>query len=442
MNKTFIIITREYISRVKQKTFLISTFLAPILMVGFYALLIYVLLKEDSTQRTIAVYNQSDLVVPLKSDSKTTFEYLDSEPSDNKELLQSKGYYAILYIPSNLKTSNQISLYSNKQIPSEVSTGIGNKIESILEKQQLDALIKKINLPDLENQIAATKTRIEVTSIKISEEGEKKSSSLISTILSFMAMGVGFLIFFLVMNYGSIVMRGVAEEKSSRIVEVIISSVKPFQLMIGKIVGIALVGITQILIWGIIGIIVYAVSIPILLSNVDPESISSMTDASMQATQASGFDSQKIPQLLNELDFGMLTSLAALGLLYAILGYFLYACLFAAVGSAVDSETETQQLSMPIMIPLMLAFYIAFNVARNPESPLAFWASIIPFTSPIVMPARIPFDVPSWELFVSIGLLLLSIVGFIWLSAKIYRTGILMYGKKADFKEIWKWIRY
>lgn len=438
MNKIAIIIGREYFARVKQKMFLLATFGLPILLVAFYALLAYLMLKEDTTERTVAIINKSVLHEPLKTDDKTTYEYVDKS-AKYTSLLTDEKYYAVLQIPEDIESKGLGQLYSNKQVPAEVSTGMSQTLSKIIQQRKLKKLTDELQIPELEKKIQATKTKVYLTNVRLKDGEEKKSSSNAAQLLSILAMGLGFIIFFLVMTYGSIVMRGVVEEKSNRIVEVIISSVKPFQLMIGKIVGIALVGITQIFMWGLILVVLYLVAMPFLLSKFDVNQVNEMAQ---QGQQMAGAGMDFVKDGIAALEMGMVIKLIVLGFVYTLLGYVLYAALFAAVGAAADNETDTQQLSMPLMIPLMAAFYIAFNVARNPESSLAFWSSIIPFTSPVVMPARIPFDVPWWELLLSLGLLSLTIVGCIWLAAKIYRTGILMYGKKVNWKELFKWLKY
>lgn len=438
MNKIAIIIGREYFARVKQKMFLFVTFGVPVLLIGFYALLVFLMLKEDTTQRTVAIINQSVLQKPLKSDENTTYQYVNQD-ADYKKLLEDEKYYAVLQIPTDIEKTSNGHLYSNKQVPADVSKEMSNVLSKIIQERKIQQLTNELQIPQLEEKIAATKTHIKLTNVRLKDGEEKKSSSNAAQLLSILAMGVGFIIFFLVMTYGSIVMRGVVEEKSNRIVEVIISSVKPFQLMIGKITGIALVGITQIVMWIIIMGILFTIGMPFIMGKMD---MNQATDLAQQSQQVVGSGMDFLMDGIAAIEPVMVTKLIILGFVYTLLGYILYASLFAAVGAAADNETDTQQLSMPLTLPLIAAFYIAFNVAKNPESSLSFWSSIIPFTSPIVMPARIPFDVPWGELLLSLGLLIITIIGCIWLAAKIYRTGILMYGKKVNWKELLKWLKY
>lgn len=439
MNKIAIIIGREYFSRVKQRMFLIATFGLPILLIGFYALLAFIMLKEDTTERTIAIINRSNLEKPLQTDENTTYKYV-AQDTDYKILLENNSYYAVLVLPEDIEASSKGELYSNRQVPAEVSREMSSVLSEIIRQKKLTKLTNELAIPELEKKVEATKTRITLTNVRLKDGEEKESSSGVAQVLSFMAMAVGFVIFFLVMTYGSIVMRGVVEEKSNRIVEVIISSVKPYQLMLGKILGIALVGITQIVLWGLMLGVAYIIAVPFLAGMITPEAVEGIaTQNQPMVNSAMGSFMQDIT---GGLDFGVVVKLLVVSFVYAILGYLLYASLFAAVGAAADNETDTQQLSTPLMLPLMIGFYMAFNVSMKPESSMAFWSSIVPFTSPLVMPARIPFDVPWWELLLSLGILVLTILGCVLLAAKIYRTGILMYGKKVTFKEMFKWLRH
>lgn len=259
-------------------------------------------------------------------------------------------------------------------------------------------------------------------------------------------MITAFIIYTFIVIYGAQVMSGVVQEKTNRIVEVIISSVKPFELMMGKIIGIALVGLTQFLMWVVLSAaILFGVSSAVS-KDIDPNTFDKIQNASQMGMQTSSLPNneataklQEVMTAINGLDF---VQIITLFIIYFLGGYLLYASLFAAIGSAVDNETDTQQFSFPIMIPIMFAIYAGIFSAENPDGPLAFWCSMIPFTSPIVMMVRLPFDVPFWQIALSIGILILSFIGTTWMAGKIYRTGILMYGKKVSWKEMWKWLRY
>jgi ABC-2 type transport system permease protein len=444
MNKIFIIIQREYLSRVKKRSFLILTFLTPLLIAGIYAFMIWMMLKDDTEKRTIAVLNESELVEPVKSSEFTTYDYLkNSSFEDVKSSMESKGYYAILVIPKDILQSKTAELFSHKQVTIEVKSSVGRQIRQHIEKLKRSKIIAEANMPDLEDKLAATKTPISMRTIKFGEDGEIKQSS------TEIAMGIGFaasfIIYMFIFLYGVQVMRGVIEEKSNRIVEVIISSVKPFQLMMGKIVGVAMVGLTQFIMWVVLTGIIITVGSALILPGVDMETLQQAKSVTELPAGAASLDASQLKMaqdILGTFDLAYVASIVGAFIFFFLGGYLLYSALFAAVGSAVDNETETQQFMLPITIPLILALYIGFAVARNPESSLAFWGSIIPFTSPIVMLVRIPFGVPIWELLLSMALLIGTFLLITWIAAKIYRTGILMYGKKVSYKEIWKWLRY
>jgi ABC-2 type transport system permease protein len=257
-------------------------------------------------------------------------------------------------------------------------------------------------------------------------------------------MITAFIIYMFIVVYGAQVMSGVVQEKTNRIVEVIISSVKPFELMMGKIIGIALVGLTQFFMWILLTVVILLGLSSVFAKDIDATSLQNMQELSQKTTQ--GMPTQQLPgefqdfmNALNGLDY---MQIIGLFIVYFLAGYLLYASLFAAVGSAVDNETDTNQFTMPIMIPIIFAIYAGIFAAENPDGPLAFWCSMVPFTSPIVMMVRLPFGVPAWQLIVSISILILSFVGSTWVAAKIYRTGILMYGKKVTWTEMWKWLKY
>ncbi|MFA9371195.1 MAG: ABC transporter permease [Labilibaculum antarcticum] len=444
MNKIFIIIKREYLSRVKKRSFLILTFLTPVLFAGIYAFMVWMMLKDDTEKRTIAVINQSQLVEPVKSADFTTFKYLnDTSFEDAKSEMEEMDYYAILVIPENILESKMAELFSYKQVTIEVKTEASSQIRDHIEKIKRSKIIAQAGMPDLEEKLTATKTPISMKTIKFGEDGEVRQSS------TEIAMGIGFvasfIIYMFILLYGLQVMRGVMEEKSNRIVEVIISSVKPFQLMMGKIVGVAMVGLTQFIMWIILSGVIITVGSALILPGIDMDSLQQAKTLSELPQGATSLDANQFKmaqEILGTFDLGYIAGILGAFVFFFLGGYLLYSALFAAVGSAVDNETETQQFMIPITIPLVFALYIGFAVARNPESSLAFWGSMIPFTSPIVMLVRIPFGVPIWELLLSMTILIGTFLLITWVAAKIYRTGILMYGKKVSYKEIWKWLRY
>jgi len=428
------------------------TILAPVLMAAIVILPTVLMMNQDGEFKKIAVIeDNTDLFKSvIKNTKDAEFIYLENiRVEDLKSTFESKGYYGILYIsPELINTPNAIQLISKQQPPIGLLQHIENSLKKEIERQKLLAY-KIENLDEIMKNID---TSVSVQTIKIDAEGvEKNSSTGISMALAYI---FGFLMYMLVFIFGAQVMRGVIEEKTSRVVEVIISSVKPIQLMMGKIVGIALVGLTQFFIWIILTMGIVTVLKTTILQKTDLTEISKSAPQSLmsgdQAIEAAGIaqSSELSPELA---EFSKMFDNAMnqpWGLIiicfifYFITGYLLYASVFAAIGSAVDNETETQQFMLPVTIPIILALMVAMGTMQNPESSLSFWCSMIPLTSPIVMMARIPFGVPYWQIAVSMALMLVTFVGFVWMAAKVYRTGILMYGKKTSWKEMWKWLRY
>ena len=419
MNKTFLIIKREFLVRVKKKSFIIMTLLAPILMAS---LIIVPVLVTDSGQqkRLIGIYeNTTSFAKEIEDSENIHFTVFDNMQMD--EFIkdpEGSNYYALLKIEND-----SYSIYSNQQVGLNLRKSIEKQLEQISERNKLKQA--GINLDIIEQ----AKTNINIETKIITSEGNTTSSSTEASI------GIGFitgiLIYMFIFMYGTMVMRGVIEEKTNRIVEIIISSVKPFQLMIGKILGVALVGLTQFILWIVLTIIISSIAEIIFF---DTTEITNNLDSVDQSI------------ILNE--FTRLTGGINLILIfvsflfYFLFGYLMYSALFAAVGSAVDAEADTQQFMLPITIPLIFSFILIQPVMDNPDGILAFWLSIIPLTSPIIMMARLPFGVESWQLLLSMILLILGFIFTTFIAGKIYRTGILMYGKKISYKELWKWLTY
>ncbi|MEA3448274.1 MAG: ABC transporter permease [Bacteroidota bacterium] len=452
MNRILIILRREYLSRVKKRSFIIMTILGPILFAGMMFVPVWLAQMEDTETKTIAVIDESFIFRNHFEDREyIKYEYLQGYSVDSAvSVMEDRGYYAVLYIPvSIIETGTVVSkLYSYKQPALNVKIQIASDMEKVLEnaKLQIKGAELGISQNEMRDIVKAVKTNVDVHTIKLGEDGEQKSTSTeISMIIGYIA---GFLIYMFVFMYGSQVMRGVIEEKSNRIVEIIVSSVKPFTLMMGKIIGVAMVGLTQFILWIILTIVLFTGAQALFLKDV--EGFKQMPQTQQIVSSGTQLGEQPIQ---NELSRGVETALNSLSainfplllisfVIYFLFGYLLYAGLFAAVGSAVDNEADTQQFMLPITIPLVLGIIVMFSVINNPESSLAWWFSIIPFTSPIVMMVRIPFGVPVFDLILSWGLLIITFIFTVWLSGKIYRTGILMYGKKVNYKELWKWLRY
>lgn len=416
MHKIWLIIKREYLVRVRKKSFIIMTILGPILMAALLIVPTY-LAEENKENRIIALNEDANYNL---EDSE--FIHFTTIPTSEAELLKTdfseSPFYALLYIEGE-----NFTLYSNQQISLSVSKSIERQLEQLIEHEKLKLL--GIDLQILED----ASTEINITTKIISEDGNTSNSQAEAS------MGIGFLsgilIYMFIFMYGTMVMRGVIEEKTSRIVEVIISSVKPFQLMMGKILGVALVGLTQFVLWILLTIIISTVAELAFL------------DANVMATEMNSSDQSVILAQVAEFTGGInLLQIFLAFIFYFLAGYLMYSALFAAVGSAVDEEADTQQFVLPITIPLILSFVLITPIMENPDGTLAFWMSMIPFTSPVIMMVRLPFGVANWELALSIGILIASFIATTWLAGRIYRTGILMYGKKATYKEIWKWLKY
>ena len=450
MNKILLIVKREYLTRVKKKSFLIMTLLTPILFAAIMILPTYFATKESKVENKVAVLDRSSLFLGELDDSQSTkFNFItEDEYANIKETLGNNDYYALLDIPENILITNKVLLYSKKQIAIDVKSHIDRQLERKLENQKRAELVERLGVPDLENQLSQTKTRISVETIKLQDDGKGKKGA--TEIAMGIGYGAGFLIYMFVFMYGNMVMRGVLEEKQNRIVEVIISSVKPIQLMMGKIIGLAAVGLTQFLIWILlIGGIFTGVKMFALPGGGKTEAMStenimmpnSQITEMMGDTEMTEFQ-EKFADINQQLESINFTEIILYFVIFFILGYLLYSSLMAAVASAVDSEEDMQQFMLPITIPLIVAIVMLVNVLKNPEGSLAFWGSHIPFTSPIIMMVRIPFGVAWWEVAISIGTLLITTLALIWVAAKIYRTGILMYGKKPTWKELGKWLTY
>lgn len=450
MSKTTIIIQREYMTRVRKKSFIIMTILAPILMACLIIVPTLVMMNQDKDYKKIAVIeDNSDLFKGTLKNSKTLeFVYLDNVKVDElKKSFEQAGYYGILYIsPEIVNTPNAIQLISKKQPPITDLQYIESSLEKEIERQKL----MTYNIANLDEIMKNVETKVSIQTKKIDDSGqEKQTSTGIAMALAYIG---GFLMYMLVFMFGAQVMRGVIEEKTSRVVEVIVSSVKPVQLMMGKIVGIALVGLTQFLIWVFLTLAIVGVLKATVLRKADITEVTQSVSKNLMTTDQQTAVATQSPQVNPDLaEFTKLFDSAMNQpwvliilsfIFYFITGYLLYASIFAAIGSAVDNETETQQFMLPVTIPIILALMVAMGTMQNPESSLSFWCSMIPLTSPIVMVARIPFGVPAWQIAVSMFLMVITFIAFVWMAAKVYRTGILMYGKKTSWKEMWKWLRY
>ncbi|TVR71474.1 MAG: ABC transporter permease [Marinilabiliales bacterium] len=445
-SKSSIVIAREYLTRVRKKSFIIMTILGPILFAAVIVGPAWFATLEDREVRVVAVIDSSKLFIgQLPETDYLRFEYLEHTTVEElREKFDDTDYYAVLYIAHIIaSTPSAVQLMSDRQPGMNVRMHIANALEKELERQKLAAY----DIEDIDRILESVKTRVSIRTIIWQDDGgEKESYSELAMIVGYVG---GFLIYFFIFLFGAQVMRGVIEEKSSRVVEIIVSSVRPFQLMLGKIVGIGLVGLTQFLLWVILSVVLVVASQQLFFPDIGTPSSETVV-AEELFTSGTLQQSQPVTDDAHDRFGEMFASISSINfsvmllsfLFYFLGGYLLYASLFAAIGSAVDNETDTQQFMLPITIPLIISIIVMMNAIMNPYGPIAFWFSIIPFTSPIIMMARIPFGVPFWEVALSAGLLVVTFIFTTWLAGKIYRTGILMYGKKVNYKELWKWIRY
>ena len=453
-----LIINREYMTRIRKKSFIVMSILGPFIFAAYVLVPMYFATMEDKDEKKVVVLDESKMFTEYGPDGSSCvipdreflkFEIIEGVPLETfKEGFDQSGYYAILFIPKNLLSSESSLIYSTKQVSLEVSEHIRRSMENEIEHLKLAAN----DIHDIERILAEVETSLNLRSIKWTKDGDTQETH------TGVVMGVGYMgglmIFFFIFFFGSQVMRGVIEEKVSRIIEVIISSVKPFQLMMGKIIGVGLTGLTQFIIWIVLSMLLItglkAAFFPELIQTPTEQVVGSdlFLDGQGEAAPAaaasvlSGDDMDTAMEIFASLKNINLGLMVGAFLFYFIFGYLLYAAMFAVVGSMVDNETDTQQLVLPVILPLILGIYVMISAMNNPDGALPFWFSLIPFTSPVVMMVRIPFGVPWWQIAVSGALLIATFVAMTWVAGKIYRTGILMYGKKITYKEVWKWLRY
>lgn len=438
MRNIFLVIKREYLVRVKKKSFLIMTLLGPILFVGFYATVIWIALGSVDS-KTIQVLDESGLFKKEFKDSESLkFAFINTSLDSAKAGFQKSDVNALVYIPGDvIQNPKSVRIYAAKN----VSMDLKSEIEKVIEKQIEDIKLAEAGITH--KILEDSRVNVNSETISLSDEGEKTSSSGAATVIGGIC---AFLIYMSVFIYGTQVMRGITEEKTSRIVEVIISSVKPFQLMLGKIIGVALVGLTQFVLWILLTTALTSATSAILGSRMskDPAQMAQemqKVQGPNQAMPSNGVENP-VTEVLGAVSSLNIPLILGCFLFYYLGGYLLYSALFGAVGAAVDNDADTQQFMLPITLPIIFSFVFAQFVLRDPDGTLAFWTSMIPFTSPIIMMVRVPFGVPAWEIALSMVLLVLGFMGTTWLAARIYRVGILMYGKKVSYKELAKWIFY
>ena len=439
LRNTGIIISREYLNKVKKKSFLVITFVAPVLFAALCVLPSIIMLKAKESSKRVAVVDRSAIVMPFLQDTET-IDYEDCCGADTDSLkaaMKSLGFDAVLEISALDPETKSVKagICSQKPLGVDMTENVNGRINDAVEAYRIGSY----GIDGLEDIMKDVKVDVRLKSYTLDESGREKISE--SGVYLTVSKILGMIVYLFIALFGGMVMSSVIEEKASRVVEVLVSSVRATELMFGKIIGIALVALTQFFLWivltlAIVGV-VGAVAGQDLLGGAGPA----------QMVQAAGVDPAQAAELtdasvvLTTLGNMPLGEILACFVVFFLFGYMLYASLFAAVGSAVESEGDSQQLQLPVTVPLMLAFFIALYAFKAPDSSLVFWGSMIPFTSPIVMLARLPFGVPAWEIALSIALLVGTFALCAWASAKIYKVGILMFGKKSTWKDLWKWLR-
>lgn len=440
MHIIFLIIKREYLVRVRKKSFLVMTILGPLLIATFYGLVGWAALGSIDQKKVAVVDESGQFAGKFKNSPSLTYSFAKTPIATAKKAFLNSGNDVLVHIPKDVLTNSKgVQLFAEKGVSFDIKSGIERTIEREIENLKLtqSGITRQV--------IEDAKVNVDAETISLSEEGEKQSSTGAASVIGLLC---ALLIYITVMVYGMQVMRGVVEEKTNRIIEVIISSVKPFQLMMGKILGVGLVGLTQFVLWILLTFAITSAGTAVFGSKFTtrPSIQASMQAQAGQPTNVppsvAQTASNPVSSFIRSVNNLNLPLIIGCFLFYFVGGYLLYSALYGAIGAAVDNETDTQQFMLPVTLPIIFSFIIAQFVLRDPDSTLAFWASIIPFTSPIIMMVRLPLGVPAWQLVLSMSLLVLGFIGTTWLAARIYRVGILMYGKKPTYRELSKWIFY
>lgn len=433
MSNLGIIIEREYMERVRKKSFLFTTILMPVLMIILMAAPALILFYNTPEHNVIGVLDNSGVVAPyLQGNDLYDFVPVDGNPLENVESGKINGY---LVIPADIQTqpSPVLNLYMNDAIPLDLQSFLSTQINSAVENRKLlDYNIQ--NLPEIMDDV---KTNVKIKEIRLDkEEGESLESSMSFLIGTFMS----FLLYMFILMYGQMVMTSIIEEKNNRVLELVVSSVKPVQLMLGKICGIGLVAITQIIIWGVVMAFVSTLALPSLMPEEAMSQITQLRAGTLDIGQVDNYETLSALNILTNV--GFIIQIFFWLTLFLMGGFLLYAAMFAAVGSAVDNVQDASQLQSFILIPIIIGIIVSASIGNAPNSPLALWLSMIPFTSPMVMMSRIPAGIEPWQPWVSIVILFISFLIMVWFAGKIYRIGIFMYGKKPNIKDLIKWASY
>ena len=436
MNKIGIIIAREFNERVRKKSFIITTLLMPILMIGMMAAPTLMMIFAKGEQKTLMVIDNSGVVAPqLESSDDVIFESVDLSL---EEARADDSIFGVLWIGERVvEQPSEVKLYTNSSSSMSLEESISAQIEKIIERERL----KRYDIEGLEDIMKNLEASVTMTTYRNDQSSDGSDEQATSSTVSYLiGLVLGMMLYMFLIIYGSMVMTSVIEEKGSRVLDVLVSSVSPFQLMMGKILGVAAVAVTQIAIWGVLVCGIGATALPALMPEDMMQSVEAVQAGQMTLAEAD-MDIETISALSLATDISGLVMMFVWLLLFLLGGFLFYSAMFAAVGSAVDSIQDANQLQTPITVPIILAIILAMSVFNDPNSPLAFWGSVIPFTSPVVMMARIPFGIPTWQIALSLVLLYISVAGMAWVAGKIYRVGIFMHGKKPSFKELMSWVR-
>ncbi len=446
------IISREYLTKVKKKSFLLTTFLVPVFFAAMCILPSVIMFMAKDTGKRVAVVDQSGIVMPYLVDTESV-DYIDhsaDDPDSLKAHFNDYGVDALVVISplDEVKRTVTVASYSEKPLSMDMKEGVTSKVNDAVE----DYRLAQYQISDLKQIMEDIKSDVSMSTFTLSESGEEKITS--SEVYMIISMLLSIIIYMFIAMFSGMVMQSVIEEKASRVVEVLVSSVKATELMFGKIIGVACVALTQFFLWIVLTLVLvggFSAFGGFDSMMGDPAQAEQMMQMSGMEASMGGMSAEDMMAMAqDESEMGAVLStlkdvnwvqMIVAFIIYFALGYLLYASFFAAIGSAVENEADTNQLQMPVTVPLLLAFFIAIYAFNAPDSPVVWWGSMIPFTSPIVMLARIPFGVPMWELALSVVLLVATFIGCGWASAKIYKIGILMFGKKTGFKDLWRWLR-
>lgn len=444
MHKSWLIIWREYRTRVAKRSFLLMSIIGPMIMAAVIVFAFWVSLEESEDQKILVCDASYPAFRQLEDRDKIDYEVMDLSLEKGLALLEASDYTSVLFLPSNILGAGAAELYFKKQPSVRIQRSIEQDIQEYIEIRKLH------NYNISKTDYFSLKQKVVINTFKLDESGQTSETTILAAIVGLV---FAVLIYFFIFMYSVQVMRGVVEEKTNRIVEVMVSSVKPFQLMLGKILGVGAVGLTQFILWTVLTFIIASAGQYLIIGErYNAENVAEkvqMTNQVMNQVNEENAvdevvlnDTDSLFSKIQQINFPLMLSVF---LFYFLGGYFLYSALMAAVGSVVDAETDTQQFVLPITFPLILSYVVAFSIFENPSSELGVWMSIIPFTSPVIMMIRVAFGIESgdlWQLYLSMALLVVTFLFTTWIAGRIYRTGILMYGKKATLKEIFRWIKH